>query len=944
MKKINNTINSNRYVLISFTITAALWFIIYVISQIGIFGGNTILRMDLYHQYCPLFAELFDKIKSGNFSAYSWESGLGSSFWGNYFNYLSSPIGFIIMLFGHKNVPEAIAAMILIKGALSAATFTYYLKKSQQNTSISTAGFGVLYSFCGYMLAYYWDIMWLDAVILLPLVLYGIEKIIDSGNIYTFVITLCLTMVTNYYMSFMVCIFSVIYYFYYFSINYSFGNVLNINKKNGLRNNRFIRASVRFGLAALLSGGLMCIVLIPTYTILQACSATSSSFPSELKNYFNFFDFFANHLSSLETTIRSSGDDVLPNVYCGLLTIILAPMYFFTKTISKKEKVATLITLSILFISFNTNFLNYIWHGFHFPNDLPYRFSFMYSFILLIVAYKTFIRLNEFTSRQIGISASAVIFLIILITKLGSKNVESRTIYISLIFAVVYTVILTTFKDRKYDKQAIAIILCVFISCEVIVADTQAIKSTVTAESYENDYDEFRIIKDNLDTIENGNTSYRMELSDLRTRMDGCWFGYNSASVFSSMAYEATSKLEDRLGEMSNGINSFTYNPQTPVFNMMHSIKYVVQNTDLDIFTDSPYYSRVSEYGKYTAYKNNYYLPIAFGVNNNVESWDTQFDVSADYVNPFILQGEFFDLASGAGNPFKEIDISFVSYNNVEPFTESLNAGSFQFTKSTKDTDASATFYFKNQNPGNVYLFYNVDSGADQQITVNTGKNTVNASCGQDYILDLGYFEGEDTITVNIPFEANSGSMRVYACTFNQSIFEQGYKTLSNNVLNITTFDNDTIEGDISTKNNCILYTSIPYDEGWSIFIDDEEIDKDDYLNIGGGLLGVKVTKGNHNIKLNYKVKNLRGSMFLSIFSLIIFIIVCIIFKMNDKSKYRFNKRKLICYEYEIRATRKKVKPISVQEQIEVKAFEKEIISPNNEFKKEIIKPSNKID
>ena len=57
--------------------------------------------------------------------------------------------------------------------------------------------------------------------------------------------------------------------------------------------------------------------------------------------------------------------------------------------------------LGVLYMSFNINVLNYIWHGFHFPNDLPYRFSFMYSFILLTMAYKAFIRLKEFTGRQI---------------------------------------------------------------------------------------------------------------------------------------------------------------------------------------------------------------------------------------------------------------------------------------------------------------------------------------------------------------------------------------------------------------------------------------------------------------------------------------------------------------------------------------------------------------
>ena len=177
--------------------------------------------MDLYHQYGPLFAELYERVMNGASLTYSWVSGLGSCFLGNYFNYLSSPIGAIIMFFGHKNMPEAIASMILIKAALSASTFTYYLKRSLKSQSFASTAFGIMYAFCAYMLAYYWNVMWLDAMVLLPVVLLGIERIINHGKPVTYIIGLALSMFSNYYMSYMLCIFSVIYFIYYFVITCS---------------------------------------------------------------------------------------------------------------------------------------------------------------------------------------------------------------------------------------------------------------------------------------------------------------------------------------------------------------------------------------------------------------------------------------------------------------------------------------------------------------------------------------------------------------------------------------------------------------------------------------------------------------------------------------------------------------------------------------------------
>ena len=362
-KKLNfkSIVSEYKYIVIAFFATAITMLIIYLCNKMIPFGDNTILRMDLYHQYGPLFAELYERITNSDNLIYSWSTGLGSCFLGNYFNYLSSPLGFLILFFGHKGITEAIAAMILIKAALSASTFTYFIKRSLHSQNYVSVAFGVMYSFCGYMLAYYWNVMWLDAMVLLPIVLLGIERIINNGKMKTFVISLALSMFSNYYMSYMLCIFSVIYFIYYFFSNYSIVDVVDrkIKSRKRITNNRFLRSGVIFAVAAFTAAGLMACILLPVYEVLKSSSATSNIFPTEFKSYFSFYDFFANHLANLTTTIRSSGDHVLPNVYCGIFTLILAPLYFFTKSISKKEKFATLALLTVLLLSFNVNYLNY---------------------------------------------------------------------------------------------------------------------------------------------------------------------------------------------------------------------------------------------------------------------------------------------------------------------------------------------------------------------------------------------------------------------------------------------------------------------------------------------------------------------------------------------------------------------------------------------------------
>ena len=963
MNKKKGLIINNQYVILAFMATLGTMLIVFLCNSMVPFGDKTILRMDLYHQYGPLFAELYERVKNADSLIYSWTSGLGSCFLGNYFNYLSSPLGAVVMFFGHKNITEAIAFMILMKASLSAATFTYYIKKSQRNQSFIVVCFGILYAFCGYMLAYYWNVMWLDAMVLLPIVLYGIERIIDNGKIGIYVTGLALTMFSNYYMSFMICIFSCIYFFYYFILRYDRDAVLNKNFKKDkkdllkwFKNSRFFRSGCLFAIGSLAAAGLMAVVLLPVYKILSECSATSGTFPKSFASYFNYFDFLANHFASLTTTIRSSGEDVLPNVYCGVLPIILSPLYFFTKTISKKEKIATLGLLAVLYASFNINFLNYIWHGFHFPNDLPYRQSFIYSFVILVMAYKTFIRLNEFTSRQIGIVGAVLLGFVVLVDELTSKNVTTTTILFTIILVILYVVVLTFFLDKRYQTTSLAMLLMVCTASEVIMCDTATLNISVDKTPYVSDYNEFEELKNNLDIIED-EEFYRMELTNLRTRMDNSWYYYNGVSVFSSMAYERLANLEDDLGMMSNRINSFTYNPQTPVYNMMHSLKYIVNNSNVNVL-DSEYYTASVSNNTFAAYKNNYYLPIAYLANSDLENWGT-----TEYMDnwkiengsdPFVLQGDYFNKATGKGNPFKRLEISYITYSNCAPFMEDLSASSFYYEKNTADADGNASFYITAKESGNIYIYFDVTGSSSGNVTLITPKGTWGHSADQNCILDLGYFNANETAQITVPFEANSGNVTMLAYTMNDKVFEKGYNKLFENQMLTEEFDDTYIKGRFTAEEDCILYTSIPYDHGWNVKIDGEKVSDLDIVKLGQALLAVKVKEGNHTIEFEYKVGTLDLGAAITLFTIFTFALYFLLKRkikaISAKLLPSFDAVDDLCAEYVfISETKKKTAFDSViikttpTKQFTYIPPKKEIIYPDSfkSIEKEIIKPDD---
>ena len=148
---------NTRYSWLAAACTFGIMVVVYYCYDLIPFGETTILRMDLYHQYGPLFAELYERVTNFDSLIYSWTSGGGSGFLGNFFNYLSSPFLVIMLLFGHKNMPEAIAAMVILKAALASYTFSYFISKKNKEASPLTSAFGVLYACSGYFIAYYWN-------------------------------------------------------------------------------------------------------------------------------------------------------------------------------------------------------------------------------------------------------------------------------------------------------------------------------------------------------------------------------------------------------------------------------------------------------------------------------------------------------------------------------------------------------------------------------------------------------------------------------------------------------------------------------------------------------------------------------------------------------------------------------------------------------------------
>ena len=877
----------NRYVFLTTVLATACIAVIYVIFSVFPFGSITVMRMDLYHQYGPLFAELYDRIVEHKSLLYSWITGGGSSFLGNYLNYLSSPLSFLIFLFDKEDISYAITFIVAFKCILSATSFSYYLKKSFNKDNYFLSVFGILYAFSAYFLAYYWNVMWLDAMIMLPLIALGIEKIFKTGDIKLYTVSLVILFFANYYMGYMCCIFAVLYFFVCFINTYSNDGKLNENavyeKKystKALMNNVFINRGVKFAFASIIAALICAITLVPVFMILKNSSATSGTFPQTFKSYFDLLDLITSHFALLETTIRSSGDNVLPNIYTGILTFILLPLFLVNNKIKLKEK-ATYVVLIIFFVfCFNNNCAEYIWHAFHFPNDLPYRYSYMYSFIIAVMGYKTILNFKGIKVKDIAYTGLAIISFVIICQKFLTNKMTNSTIYATIIFVTLWCGFLFLLKNKNAQKKTVSFVLVTFILCETIISSIVGLPLNQDNNNYKENY---KTYTDAINYIDNKDSGfYRTELCYLNTRMDPAYYGYNGISVFSSMAYESYSQLQSSLGMQGNKVNSYTYNTQTPVYNMMFNIKYLIQ-TDVSLAPSSNLYKKIytTSDKKSNVYESKYNLPIAYCVNSKIDDWVT------DEGNPFEIQSDFVKLATGYSNLFKPVEYNSTDFDAVSGDDVTEN-GTYWLEKNDSSSNyGTETVSLSPTIDGNLYLY--VKSSDLKTITVNSEKvSDITQSMEYAYILDLGYHNKGDEVLVSLDastMESESTSFDFYCYTADDTVVKNMYNSLAGNSLNVESYSDTTIKGTVKAKENCYLYSSIPYDDGWSVYVDGK---KAETFEIGGTLLAIELTPGQHKIEYKYFPV---GFLYGIIISAVTVFGLCV-FYIYNKSSLKLNKSK----------------------------------------------------
>lgn len=818
--------NNITYIL-AFVIPVVILAVIYYMRDIFPFGEEMYLRSDCYHQYAPFHKEFFNKLKEGGSLTYSWNIGLGVNFSALYAYYLASPVNWFIALFPENHIIEVMNGYIILKAGLCSLSFAYYISKHFKTKNITIAAFSIFYALSSYFAAFSWNLMWLDCLVLLPLIILGLERLVKENKCFLYCITLGIAIISNYYIAIMICIFCVLYFF---AMLYSDKCKKNIKY--------YFKRFLNFVIYSLLAGGFAAAVFLPAYFCLKATASGDFDFPDLLQNYFSILDMMSRSLINVEASIFSAHD---PNIYCTVAVFLLLPLYLMCSKVEYKEKIAKSAILAFMLFSFNTNIPNYIWHGLHFPNSLPCRQSFIFIFLILAVSYEAFVHIKSFSNKQIYGSFCGSAALILIIEKLYvGDEYDFKIIYYSLGFIILYLIAFMLYRSENYKRGAIAFFIFVITISETYVNINTTGLSTTSRTYYVSDNKDIEYVLNDVAKDDKG--FYRVEKYDRRSKNDAGWSDYRGASTFSSTALANLSEFYGQMG-MEESTNAYAYYGHTPLTEALLSIKYVLGNSYKD---DDDLVTLKTASGSIYMYENKYTLPLGFMVKNNFDdNWD--FDNS----DPFSVQNSFAANVIGDNgyNMFTRLDVN----------SDGSNA---QVSVSEK------THLY-------VYVTTTLDK-VDVEVKDSDGNSVTNKTytdMNHAHILDLGYINAGETVTVN-PNDDEITSLQLYAYSFDFDTFVSVYNELNSHPFVIDTFEDNYVKGKITADTGGMMLTSIPYDKGWSVYVDGKEVKT---KSLEGALLGVSINSGTHTVEFKYSPVGLNIGIAITILSIIGFVSLVIV-------------------------------------------------------------------
>lgn len=798
--------------------------IIFAYAGLVPFGSNNFLSSDLGTQYLTFLTELRRQLVSGNFHLYLFSQSLGDNFFPVISYYLLSPFNLLLVLFSPKGVPAAANIIIMLKISTMGVAMAYFLKEYFQKNIVANYMFTIAYSFCGFVASYFYDLMWLDALIMLPLVAVGVMHVVKEQKYVLYYFSILLAIIFNYYLGYMLCIFSVCFFIYLSLEN-------NLFQTNGKW--RVIR---NYLVTSILAGFSSAVVLVPTLVGMLKTAKTSF----DVLNYLPSARFGLEALTELGIG-GNTFDQRLehgPSVFMTSTILILVIAFFVSDRISNKDKWYSTLLIGTLLVSMFVTTFNTVWHMFQNPAGFPFRNSFIFSFACIFIAYKAFdsgvfhdagtiIKSTCLAGILVCIGYSTEWLLPRIIEELGfgtpSRQYDGRYFWLSIVCIIISGLILLAL-NRNQKFLSIIILMITF----EVIANFNSVISTAGFGNqlvYRAEFaKEDAILKNVKDRSHLGHRII-VSKSGLNKAFPEKYNNYNDPILFNI-----------------NGVSLYSSTLNQDTLTMMHNLGYYSLNV-----------RRVSYFGG-TNLTN-----ALLGVYYRVRQWDNHYYVEENYNAPtlgFLVSPDVYG--------FKMY--SKRALDNQDRLWQSLSGNSYEYLKNASVNSMQQanvknktmyTYQLTTRASGPMYFYVSPMNYDKAKIYVN-GKQVKTSSINvySAATLRLGHFKKNTRVEVKILTNKSLDLNPEYFQSLDQKAFLESLRNFRSNSLKITSdLNHDTVRGTIDVQKDSPLLLSIPYDNGWNAYVDGKKVKLHKVVD---NLMAIDLKTGHHKVILNYQVPGLK--------------------------------------------------------------------------------------
>ena len=867
------------YLLLAFAFPFLGMLVYMLIAQCEPFGDYSMLYSDMYHQYYPFFKAFREALLSGDSLLYSWDVGMGMDYLGLISYYLASPLYLLSVLVPESLTLEFFSLLMPVKLGLAGLFFAIFLKGLFEKNDLSISIFGSFYALCAWALGYQWNIMWLDSFALLPLVVLGTVSLVRDRKFVLYTLTLFLAVWSNYYIGFFVCIFVALVFFCW-----------QICRWSGVK--RFFADLGLIALFSVLAIGMTAALELPAFAALQTTQSSVNNFPTEFKlniadenTWMGLLDAMRQVAGNMSGGLEPSWKEGLPNLYCGVGTILLAVLYLMAKEVKLRDKLCAMFLLLFFNVSFIIRQLDYIWHGFHFTNMIPYRFSFLHSFVMLYMAYKAWLARREFRLWQILLAAALSVGIFMCSDSRG----ETVFLLYNLCFLVGYAGVMIygqirrrlpeeaepqeaerELRARAARRSTAAIAMLAVLAVELVMNlvnfGTNFSRTNVTNYPKGTEYSAsmIRYMKER----EEDTLFYRAEVSHSQTLNDGALNSYDGISTFTSSANVKVTEFMKTLGYgAKNTYNRYCWEEASPVSNLFLGLKYMLDRDGKD--KESSVFDYIHHYGSTYLYENAAYLPLGFLAE--VELADVDFGAAS---NVFLFQNTLFSAATGVeGDVWRRLLGDSLTIEGVGVTVTDQNSSGY-CVYSNAETSSNVIYTYVADHDGFMCVNVNLPKRNGVIIKVN-GVELYSETTSLAQMMAVGDVKVGDVIEVVMSCKADeSGTMTLSAAILNMDRFWQGYEVLAASQLELTSFENTMVEGTIECGRDGLLYTSIPQNGNWFVYVDGEEAE---IRLVGEAMVAVELTEGSHTVKFVYENRAFQLGWKISLGCLAVFALLAVI-------------------------------------------------------------------